>query len=102
MGCGRLCNSPVPKGVFIGGEGCPHRWRRVSSSVADDIFIGGKSTGKGDVSGKKDGGAVRNPGLSSILYGNELNYKLRIRHGLHGFHGFSAMINYVKQPRSSV
>ena len=39
----------VPKGVFIGGEGvliggegCSHRWRRVSSSVADDIFIGGK------------------------------------------------------------
>ena len=98
----RRVSSSVARGVLIGGEGCSHRWRRVSSSVADDIFIGGKSTGKGDVSGKKDGGAVRNPGLSSILYGNELNYKLRIRHGLHGFHGFSAMINYVKQPSSSV
>ena len=29
---------------------------------------------------------------SSFQIGNELNYKLRIRHGLHGFHGFSAMI----------
>ena len=36
--------------------------------------------------------------VDSKPYGNELNYKLRIRHGLHGFHGFSAMINYVKQP----
>ena len=67
----RRVSSSVARGVLIGGEGCSHRWRRVSSSVADDIFIGGKSTGKGDVSGKKDGGAVRNPGLSSILYGNE-------------------------------
>ena len=54
-----------------GGADVSYRCRGVSSSVADDIFIGGKSTGKGDVSGKKDGGAVRTPGLSSILYGNE-------------------------------
>ena len=34
MGCERLCNSPVARSVLIGGEGCPHRCRTISSSVA--------------------------------------------------------------------
>ncbi|MCS2234476.1 hypothetical protein [Bacteroides faecis] len=30
----RGVSSSVAKGVLIGGEGCPHRWRTISSSVA--------------------------------------------------------------------
>jgi len=30
----RRVSSSVARGVLIGSEGCPHRWRTISSSVA--------------------------------------------------------------------